>query len=173
MQQRSAPARPLPSVVSEHSGDTGVQQRKDQEVLSGTSATVHLSQRKCACDKYLVPRLVQKGPNRGRMYWACADRNPLCHRIFIWDNPDEVLVAPTPVVAQCNPESGSCSDVVLLARQRRDAMGGQKRPSIQEQLLRRRRAHREAADMGTHAYAARGFTNALQAVKEKRARSVA
>lgn len=53
--------------------------------------------------------MTQNGPNRGRCYWACAERNPNCKKLFLWSDGGPNLTFDTSSTA--SPASSALAPV--------------------------------------------------------------
>ena len=106
-------------------------------------------------------RICQQGPNRGRSYWACANRAEACRRCFLWSDGRKNLTAPK---ANSNGHSGGDTGPdgagsALVAVSPASSRG----PSMLERLQKRGREVAVTQDMTAEGVAARELRAALQA----------
>lgn len=121
----------------------------------GAGATSAAGTQECACGIKLMMRVCQQGPNRGRSYWACANRADACRHCFLWSDGRKNLADAKPSASAAGSGDGGALSVFEPAVGRGASM-----------LQRLQKRAREAAigqDMTAEGVAARELSAALQA----------
>lgn len=124
-------------------------------------AGVNPAQQRCLCDVPLTMRMCTKGPNRGRLFYTCKQRNEDCKDIFLWADGEPSLKAEgtsSSAPAGAAPNGGT----VALTSQGTAAAG-----SMRERLQKRGRSAALSGDMSADGVAARELKTAMCDVAAK------
>jgi len=127
-----------------------------------TGAGESPGEQECTCGDRLIMRMCQRGVNRGRCYWACANRAEACRRCFLWHDGK-----PNRTATETSPSAGKPEKSLVVAQP--VSSGESATPSMVERMQKRGREAAFSQDMSAAAVAARELKCAMVARSGSRA----